>query len=84
MLEFRHKDVSCRQASFRQANQDVAASQPFLMTAKPLPQHTLRAIAIDCARKDTLRNDKAQSADADSVGVEHHAKAGTLDGLRSR
>jgi len=78
MLEFRQDEVSCRQA-----NQNVAASQLRLMTTKPLTQHTLRAIAVHCARKDTLGNDKTQSTDADGVGLEHHAKTRLLDSSRS-
>ena len=54
------------------------------MTAKPLPEHALRTIAVDRAREDTLRNDKTQSANADSIGLEQHAKTRTLGSPRSR
>jgi hypothetical protein len=54
------------------------------MTAKPLPEHALRAIAVDRAREDTLRNDKTQSADANGIALEQHAKTRALDGPPSR
>jgi len=76
-------EIRCGNVSPRQANQDVARSEPLLMSAKPLPQHALCATSVDRAREDTLRNDDTQPGETDCVGLEHDAETGAFDRARS-
>jgi len=78
MVELRQGNISSRQA-----NQNVTRSESLLMSAKPLPQHALCAGSVDRAREDSLRNDKTQPAETDSVALEHDTETGAFDGARS-
>src|SRR5882672_7836624 len=59
------------------ANQNVAASETRLLSAKQLPQDALHPVAIDRARKDALGNDQPESGNAERIGSEQHAESGT-------